>query len=130
MINTPTRIVVDHHQRYAQRILHSIYDSLDLFEQRQRWYTPQLVLHWIENPDFHPGETLNRLVLFQRFLPIDSTSDRASAVLQSAIDLSSDPCLRGRDVLREVHRKDDWAVARMLVGAVVAAAFAAVAAWV
>ena len=133
---------MDRHQVYALFILGAIIASIDRFERHQRWYTPRLVLQWITNPEFRPEETLDRLVLLLRRRPAEPLTVRASAVLQRAIDLGCDPRLHGRNVLREVQSASSSPgdvvararavalVSRMLVGAVVAVAFAAVAAWV
>lgn len=132
---------MDRHQVYALFILGAVIASIDRFERRQRWYTPRLVLQWITNPEFRPEETLDRLVLLLRRRPAEPLTVRASAVLQRAIDLGREPRLHGRNVLREVQSASSPGdvvararavalVSRMLVGAVVAVAFAAVAAWV
>jgi hypothetical protein len=118
-MNTPS-LVMDRHQLYALFVLGAIIASIDRFERHQRWYTPRLVLQWITNPEFRPEETLDRLVLFLRRMPHAPQTVRASAVLQSALDLCREPRLHGRNVLREVQSSgDEWV---SLAGGVGAAA--------
>ncbi len=101
----PTDIVVPP-QTVSLRILRSISASIDDFECPRRGCSPWLVLQWLTTSGCPPAETLNCLVAWLRAFPRAPITPRLTAVLQRAVDLSSDARLRGRDVLREVQFSD------------------------
>jgi hypothetical protein len=101
----PTDIVVPP-QTVSLRILRSISASIDDFECPRRGCSPWLVLQWLTTAGCPPAETLDCLAAWLRTFSASPITPRLAAVLQRAVDLSSDARLRGRDVLREVRSPD------------------------